>query len=291
MKQKITFLFLLSMSCSGLIFGQVSVDNFDTGASASKIGDFFGASSAVVANPDASGINTTSNCLRIGRTGNNWFALVGFDVDPDISIATGDTKFLSLKVYSSVSTDMRCRFDATADQAATQPHGATTINSLNEYTTLNEWQEIIIPIVEEDGDENSTVDTTLFRISFHPEVKGFSNDPDIPTLLNDTDTFLYIDELQILEKNPLPALSTSGFELKNSISLSPNPAQSSFKIKTLNNVGVQNVSIFNMLGKQVANFSQTTKDEFDISNLTSGLYLIKVIDSNGGSATKKLLKK
>ena len=284
MKQKITFLFLILLSSTSLVFGQTMVNDFETGTADDALTNLGGGITAeIVDNPNPIGENTTTKVLKIGRSGDQWWIFAGLDV-ADIAISDSETKFLSVMVYG-LQTDLACRFNATADEGNNGTNGGI-IRPATIHSGESQWEQIVIPIVDSQ-EATSFTGSTLYKLVFHPDIAD-ATVVEGGQRLNDVDSFLYIDQIQILDENPL---STSSFELENNISLFPNPAQSSFRIATLNNIGIENVSIFNMLGKQVANFSQTTKDEFDISNLTSGLYLIKVIDSNGGSATKKLLKK
>ncbi|SFD17312.1 T9SS type A sorting domain-containing protein [Algibacter pectinivorans] len=278
MKQKITFLFLIS--CSGLIFGQTMVNDFEAGSLA--VEPLFGATASVVANPQpTSTVNTTSNCLQIGRTNDNWFSLVRINVDPDITIGPTETKYLSLLVYR-LNTDLACRFNGDSDTSNGSNPGV--IRAVNSHSGSDAWEELIIP-VEFPRDAGTFSLGTLFNLVFHPNIKNFSNAN--PSILNNTDTFLYIDELKILDANPL---STKGFELEKSISLYPNPAQSSFKVTSRNNVEIKNVSIYTLLGKQIKSLKRINKNEYDISSLASGMYLVKMTDSNGGVASKKLIK-
>lgn len=277
MKQKITFLLLLFTCSTGLVFGQTAVNNFETG-SADPFGAAGGSTWAVVDNPKKAGSNTTDKCLRIGRTGTNWWELVGIDIDPDLSLIN-QTKFLSVWIYG-VKTDVGARLD----KALVTPAWGTYVSrSTTLHSGADQWEQIIIPIIASDG--ATTFNGNVPFITFHADMGGA---PVPGYQLNNTDTFLYIDEIQILDSNP--TLSTSNFELENSISLYPNPAQSAFKITTRNNVEIENVSVYTILGKQLQNLSRINTNEYDISGLASGLYVVQVIDSKGGVASKKLLK-
>jgi len=73
---------------------------------------------------------------------------------------------------------------------------------------------------------------------------------------------------------------------QNSFSVYPNPANGYVNI-TSQTSGDKNVTVYNVLGKQVINTTINT-DRLDISNLNSGVYIIK-ISQNGVSSTKKLV--
>lgn len=279
MKQKITFLFLLLMSCSGLVFGQTMVNDFEAG-SAALLNTGGGITATVVTNPNQTGVNTTTTCLEIQRTGTQWWIFAGVDVD-DIAISDTETKYLSFMYHCSAQADLGVRFDAPNDGA----NGSVAVRALNTYTNFNQWQEIVFEIKDSQAATAFTLGT-LYRISIHPDI-GFENDP-VGQVLNATDSFGYIDQIQILDE--LPALSTSNVTLENNISLSPNPAQSTFKVTTRNNVEIENVSVYTLLGKEMKNITRINSNEYSISNLASGMYVVKMIDSNGGIASKKLIK-
>ena len=81
-------------------------------------------------------------------------------------------------------------------------------------------------------------------------------------------------------------LSTSDFELNtNEISLYPNPVKSILNIKTA--IDITNISIYSLLGKEVIT---TNTKMVNISSLSNGVYLIKIIDVNGNQHLKRFIK-
>lgn len=279
MTQKITFLFLLLTSSSGLIFGQM-VNDFESGSTGINVA--FGATASIVANPKPTSlVNTTSNCLAVGNTGVNWFSLVRINVDPDLTIGPAETKFVSMLVYKT-TTDIACRFNASDDTNNGSNPGV--IRATSTHSGADEWEQIVFPL-EFPRDAGTFSLGTLYTILLHADIKNFANTSTGP--LDNSAGLLYVDQVQILDSNPL---STESFELKKSISLYPNPAKSAFKITMLNNVEIKNISVYTLLGKEVQNLTRINKNEYDISSLSSGVYIVKIIDSNGASASKKLLK-
>ena len=241
-----------------------------------------GITTAVVANPNMTGLNTTSNCLQINRTGAQWWIFAGVDVE-DMTITDTETKYLSMMVNFPAQSDIGIRFDATADDN----NGNEVVRPLNDYDAAasEEWQEIVFEIKDSPTATAFTLGT-LYRLSIHPDM-GFENDP-VGQILNDTDMFGYIDEIRILDANPL---HVSSFELDTNISIYPNPAQSAFNIKTTDNSSISDVSIYNILGVQVMHIKPSTSEvTYDISHFVSGMYLVKISDENGHTVTKRLMK-
>ena len=66
----------------------------------------------------------------------------------------------------------------------------------------------------------------------------------------------------------------------------PNPAKNNLYIETALNSDI-NVSIVNMLGKEVVN-AKVTNNTVNVSNLTSGIYIVKITEE-GKTSTKKLI--
>ncbi|HRE76318.1 MAG TPA: PQQ-dependent sugar dehydrogenase [Flavobacterium sp.] len=86
------------------------------------------------------------------------------------------------------------------------------------------------------------------------------------------------------------SLSTNDFQ-QNGLSLYPNPASNSFIIRNSNLLNLNELTIYDSMGKRVANQKMDNLEltTVAIDNLTSGLYFVSVEDVNGGSFTSKLV--
>lgn len=83
-------------------------------------------------------------------------------------------------------------------------------------------------------------------------------------------------------------LSTNEF-LKASFTVSPNPTNSQWHVKTVDQ-NITNITVFDILGKQVVSLNpNSTEAMIDATNLKDGLYLAKISTANG-SQTVKLIK-
>ncbi|WP_179318285.1 alpha-amylase family glycosyl hydrolase [Winogradskyella helgolandensis] len=71
-------------------------------------------------------------------------------------------------------------------------------------------------------------------------------------------------------------------------SIYPNPSQTTFSI----NVNVSNVEVYDLTGKLVKSFKGNFNrvDTFDVSSLNSGMYMVKVQNTNNQTLTTKLIK-
>jgi len=98
----------------------------------------------------------------------------------------------------------------------------------------------------------------------------------------------FIDNPQYVQDIWQNDLSISEFNQPINISLYPNPVTSNtFQITTTTNL---DINIYNVLGKLVLAHKITPNDDdVDVSNLSSGIYLVK-IKSKNQSVTKKLIR-
>lgn len=80
-------------------------------------------------------------------------------------------------------------------------------------------------------------------------------------------------------------LSTSDFNLTQNISIYPNPTSSSVSISSATKI--LSLELYNLLGKRILITKNSNK--LDLSNLNSGVYLVK-IQTEKGETTKKIIK-
>jgi hypothetical protein len=96
---------------------------------------------------------------------------------------------------------------------------------------------------------------------------------------------MIIDELTI-NTTPTFTLSSSSFSQIDGLKMYPNPTKNNLYIQTALNSDI-NVSIVNMLGKEVVN-TKVVNNSVNVGNLTSGIYIVKITEE-GKISTKKLI--
>jgi len=112
---------------------------------------------------------------------------------------------------------------------------------------------------------------------------------------NNETPFIEIDALRIstswADVTPKEATTSVNKNNLKGFTTYPNPITNKEFTITSSNVATKQVAIFNVLGKKVltTNFSGT-KSTIDVSNITSGIYILKVTEE-GKTATKKLVIK
>ena len=142
----------------------------------------------------------------------------------------------------------------------------TSYNNTNAF--FNNAANVITGIVP------TEVDFLSFGVAANTVATNYVID-DYESRATDTDQLLGVDDLIIESAN---------------ISLFPNPANSKITLKT--DVSIKEVIIFNNLGQVVltenSNFSET--NEFDISNLKSGFYIMNIKSVDGKTQTQRFIK-
>jgi ELWxxDGT repeat protein len=96
---------------------------------------------------------------------------------------------------------------------------------------------------------------------------------------------LFYTDYDFTLSNPEFTQNTS----RNSIIVYPNPTTSKVYIKTSENVILQNIQLYDLLGKEVI-ITKQNNNEIDLSNLVNGIYLIKVSTDKSMYTGKIVLK-
>jgi len=68
---------------------------------------------------------------------------------------------------------------------------------------------------------------------------------------------------------------------------SPNPTQGNFTLQTTDNY--KSITVISVMGQVMKTFS--AQESYDISDLSSGTYFIRIIDSNNNSHTQRIIKR
>ena len=106
-------------------------------------------------------------------------------------------------------------------------------------------------------------------------------DVNAPIAINTGQYFVYGNKLATLGYNEI--------EATKAITLSPNPTSNYFTLSD----NTTNVEIYSMTGQLVKNYKSnfSSESQFEIGDLTNGIYLVKVNDTSDREVTLKLVKK
>lgn len=106
---------------------------------------------------------------------------------------------------------------------------------------------------------------------------------------NDISTAQTTATLRIDSINFSSVLSTKSFEAVG-LSVYPNPVNNAFTIESKNDLAINSLTISDINGRTVKTINVNAIDnEINISELNSGIYFLN-IDTNNGTATKKIIK-
>ena len=85
-----------------------------------------------------------------------------------------------------------------------------------------------------------------------------------------------------------PALS-----IANQVTISPNPAKNEINLNSKNLKGNYSIKIYNMTGSLVkeASYNPANNKSISLSNLTNGVYVIKIEGDNISHSQKLIIKK
>ena len=153
--------------------------------------------------------------------------------------------------------------------------------------------------IETTGQKSVTIDVAVFdkwqeytfdftgsnlTAASYSTVNLLFDQPD--TDLLSTGNEYYLDAFQ---GPSITTLSTDDFELNNtSIIAYPNPVINSFQLKSSNVNNIETVKLYSITGKLLKTFS--AEDNYDISDLATGIYIANV-KSESGSKIFKIVKK
>lgn len=106
----------------------------------------------------------------------------------------------------------------------------------------------------------------------------------------DKDGELYVSSGSAIFKLIDQSFSVSEFE-KVGFSMAPNPAKNSFTVKSASDVTASTIELYDLSGKLLLskNVDITEENTLSIENISSGMYLVTVIASDGNKYSSKLI--
>ncbi len=222
--------------------------------------------------------------------------LEGWETDPQLAIASHTGGQVTL----TPTTDQWARFSLFDFPIPTASYNKVTITLKNESTnddqltliTINTGQSnttISQPMTTSDAGFKSYVfDLTQFA-NWTDDVESIRvrfSDTDNPTIGRSSGTGnIIIDDIVFEFDSSLSVTDASGKAFR----IYPNPANNNLNIKSL--APITKVELFDITGKKVLETQALVNDKLNISSLKSGMYLIKIQDSNKSIEVKKLIIK
>ena len=222
---------------------------------------FEGAESAVVANPDASGENTSDTVVETIKTeGAQFFA--GTAMLLDVPIDFSESESISIKTWSpKANIPVRLKLEAADPAVFVELDVNTTVES--------QWETLTWDFTGQTA-----------GIDFVNVVLFFEFVPDLP---GDGSTYYY-DDIEVADA-PL----SIGDNFISTVVSYPNPVINTWNIQGQETI--TSIEIFNLLGQKVLSISPNASNvELNLSNLQSNVYIARVKIGNQ-TKTIRIIKK
>ena len=221
---------------------------------------FEGAESTVVANPDASGENTSNTVVETIKTeGAQFFA--GTAMTLDVAIDFSESESISIKTWSpKADIPVRLKLEA-ADPAVFVELDVNT-------TVANQWETLTWDFTGQTA-----------GIDFVNVVVFFEFVVDLP---GDGSTYYY-DDIEVADA----PLSINDNFMSTVVSY-PNPVKTYWNVKAEQTI--TDIVIYNLFGQRILSITPNMSDaSLNMSEFKSGIYLVHVI-SDEGTKIMKVLK-
>lgn len=241
---------------NGDVFFEMSVDNYEDVKSAGGIIGY--------TNSSFSNFLTIMNCYSISDIN------VGGDTNP--AWAGGIIGYIADTISVSV---MNCY---SANSMSADNIGGI-VASANEYTSANNSYYL-----------NTTPLTNSYGT---PKAESEMKTMEFVELLNNGDNIYAMDDLGFNDGYPIFAQYYSVDEnaTTNSIFVYPNPAENVVYVSFADDTSCQSVEIYSVDGRIVETHGRTSlQTGIDISNLNSGVYILKVNMTDGREFTERIVK-
>jgi hypothetical protein len=186
-------------------------------------------------------------------------------------------------VISDVITSMEFPHITLASMIAPSPDWFVAVNSIPLLDGSNQWMETIqIDLYPYDAGTDSGLDY---------ESPDNDTNPKEPIASAQGVTPFSSEKIGTLTIQLDSILGNTDFELANSIKLFPNPAKDLIQVNAGNKI-LRSIEIVNILGEKVMTVAGSNKSELaiDLTDLSSGIYLVKITDTGNSTSTKKVVK-
>lgn len=158
------------------------------------------------------------------------------------------------------------------------------VHNLSLIDSNGNWKDMITldMFVYDAGTENDDISYSFDNAATNPQ--------SVITSKNDVDPFnnVRVGTLTITLDTNLGVTDNSFTKVQ----LFPNPTRGLLTVKTSNSTILDQALVYDILGKQVTNFQNSSSDnEFrmNLTNLKNGVYLVKLVLKDGSQSTKKVI--
>ena len=193
--------------------------------------------------------------------------------------------------WGSPTNNQSYGFEKTPSQARSAVWGNNV--AVNSSTSTNSWHNMVITLDGNIGYAKYYLDGVFVGGGYH-SLTNNTNGTNIVLGRSLSPSFgasnFHLDDLKIysgiLTDAEVTALSTNDFEANDlKFSLYPNPANDIVSIDL--ETEIKSIEIYSLQGQKV---HSSKEKQVNISNLSKGIYMVRVEDENGSVATQKLIK-
>ncbi len=188
MKAKILLFSFLSLSFFSAKSADVVVNNFESGAPTVSL-HTWGGSYANTANPTISGINTTANCGKVGRTGTNFYEAIKFDFATSYDVPATQKRYIHIMVNSAQQTVTKIQVNKTTPYVV----------AINSFVGNGTWQDLVFEVT------GAAAGTTISSMYLFCDIGSGAAGTGV---LDNVSKFSYVDEIMIND-SPLPRGGTA----------------------------------------------------------------------------------
>lgn len=221
----------------------------------------------VVANPNSSGINTSTKVVKFRRNtaGDPWAGFWSPVVDPDPDFTTN--KYVHVKVLKTKLSPVKFKIEGGGA-------GNLEIASMNTYTTAGVWQDMVFDFSAKTG----TYPTVILMPDFE--------DP----LTNTGDIMIYFDDIKVNNIALPEVLGVQKNVLSAKIQVYPNPTTDVLRIQS--SEALSSATIYSFDGRKVfeINKFESGTTSINTSSLSKGVYLINFKAASGAKLTEQFIK-
>lgn len=204
-----------------------------------------------------------SECIVVKDLG--WLPIGMARRQPDVL----NHQYLHVDIYCNEETDFQIGFQGYGDG------GAETYFPAIRYTTTGRWYGIDYPLQLMTDQGFNLGLTNVLRIGGGAGKSYASR--------------IYLDNIFVFTGEPTNPWEESSItsNLKADLTIYPTQVRESFFVTT--DEQIKNIEITNAAGQKVISI-ENPDENINISSVSSGLYLVKVVLENGASTTKKIIK-
>jgi len=236
------------------------------------------------------GQNASPGIENVAELGNNtlFFDEINLAIDEGNSnqLIDGDNLPTSLGtiIIEDLITSEEFPLLTLVSMIAPSPDWMIAINSISLLDINGEWiNEISIDLYPYDAGTDSGLDYDSSNMDTDPQEPIASAQGVSPFSTEKIGNITIILEEIILSINDI--------ENEKIISVFPNPSSEIINV-SISNSEIKSIEVFNILGEKIATFQlqNVSNTEIDISNLNSGVYLLRIFDTSNKITLKKIIK-